>query len=231
VEGRQPKPLELVTRSTKPAAYRLSDLADDASGLLNELDLGPAHVIGASMGGMIAQTLAVQHPDDVLTLTSIMSNTGHRLKGQPSLRLYPMFLARPRGWREESIKRVMKVYEAIGSRGLPKDMDLIRDLAERSWERDHDPRGPGRQLAAILASGDRTEELGRIKAPTLVLHGTDDRLVRPSGGKATAKAIPGARLVKIKGMGHDLPRAAWSRIIDAIVENTRRAAEPARQAA
>src|SRR3954449_10874204 len=212
LKGRPPKPLELPTRSKKPAVYRLSDMADDAAGLLRELDLAPAHVIGASMGGMIAQTLAARHPESVLSLTSIMSTTGNRWKGQPSPLLYPIFLRRPAEGREQSIERVVKVFEAIGSRGLPKDMDLIRDLAERSYDRDHDPRGPGRQLAAIVASGDRTEELGRITAPTLVIHGTDDRLVRPSGGRATADAISGARLLKIKGMGHDLPRAAWARI-------------------
>jgi pimeloyl-ACP methyl ester carboxylesterase len=112
-------------------------------------------------------------------------------------------------------------------------MDLIRDLAERSYDRDPDPRGPGRQLAAIIASGDRTSELGAISVPTVVIHGTDDRLVGPSGGRATVTAIPGARLLTIKGMGHDLPRAAWARIIDAIAENAKRAddARPARQAA
>jgi pimeloyl-ACP methyl ester carboxylesterase len=232
VKGRQPKPLELLTRSKKPARYLLSDMADDASGLLRELDLGPAHVIGASMGGMIAQTLAARHPDDVLSLTSIMSTTGSRWKGQPALKLYPMFLRRPAEGREQSIERIVKVFEAIGSRGLPKDMDLIRDLAERSYDRDPDPRGPGRQLAAIGASGDRTKELGRIKAPTLVIHGTDDPLVRPSGGRATVAAIPGAQLLTIKGMGHDLPRAAWTRMIAAIADNARRAdAQPAREAA
>jgi len=232
VKGRPPKPLELLTRSSKPARYRLSDMADDTSGLLRELGVGPAHVIGASMGGMIAQTLAARHPEDVLSLTSIMSTTGNRWKGQPALRLYPMFLRRPAEGREQSIERIMKVFEAIGSRGLPKDMDLIRDMAERSYDRDRDPRGPGRQLAAVTASGDRTEELKRIKAPTLVIHGTDDRLVRPSGGRATAAAIPGAELLNIKGMGHDLPRAAWTRMIAAIAENARRAGDkPAREAA
>jgi pimeloyl-ACP methyl ester carboxylesterase len=161
----------------------------------------------------------------VLSLTSIMSTTGNRWKGQPSPLLYPIFLRRPAEGREESVKRIGKVFKAIGSRGLPKDMDLIRDLAERSYDRDHDPSGPGRQLAAIIASGDRTEEVRRIEAPTLVIHGTDDRLVGMSGGRATAKAIEGARLMKIKGMGHDLPRAAWARIIDAIVDNAKRADE------
>jgi pimeloyl-ACP methyl ester carboxylesterase len=222
--------VRLLTRSKKPARYRLSDMADDAAGLLRELDLAPAHVIGASMGGMIAQTLAARHPESVLSLTSVMSTTGAFLKGQPAVRLLPIFLSRPRPGREESVERVVKVFEAIGSRGLPQDMDLIRDLAERSYERDHDPNGPGRQLAAIIASGNRTAELRRIKAPTVVIHGTDDPLVRPSGGRATARAIPGAKLMKIEGMGHDLPRAAWPRIIDAIVANTKRA-EPARQVA
>jgi pimeloyl-ACP methyl ester carboxylesterase len=233
LKGRQPTPRELITRSSRPAVYRLSDMADDASGLLRELDLGPAHVIGASMGGMIAQTIAARHPSSVLSLVSIMSTTGNRWKGQPSPLLYPMFLRRPAEGREESVERITRIFQAIGSRGLPKDMDLIRDLAERSYDRDPDPRGPGRQLAAIIASGDRTAELRQISAPTLVIHGTDDRLVGPSGGRATAKAIEGARLLKIKGMGHDLPRAAWARIIDAIVDNAKRAGEraPAREAA
>jgi pimeloyl-ACP methyl ester carboxylesterase len=226
LKGRPPTARELLTRSSKPAVYRLSDMAADAAGLLRELDLAPAHVIGASMGGMIAQTMAARHASSVLSLVSIMSTTGNRWKGQPSPLLYPMFLRRPAEGREQAIERTMKVFRAIGSRGLPKDMDLIRDLAERSYDRDPDPRGPGRQLAAIIASGDRTEELRSIAVPTLVIHGTDDRLVGPSGGRATAKAIAGARLMKVKGMGHDLPRAAWARIIDAIAEN----AKPARPA-
>jgi pimeloyl-ACP methyl ester carboxylesterase len=230
IEGAPPTIPQLLVRSKKPARYRLSDMADDAAGLLRELGLAPAHVIGASMGGMIAQTVAARHPDSVLSLTSIMSSTGAFWKGQPAVRLLPIFLSRPRSGREESVKRVMAVFEAIGSRGLPKDMDLIRDLAERSYDRDHDPNGPGRQLAAIIASGNRTDELGRITAPTVVIHGTDDPLVRPSGGKATARAIAGAQLVRVEGMGHDLPRAAWPTIIDAIVTNAGRA-EPARQAA
>ena len=226
VEGRMPTARELITRSKKPAKYFLKDMAEDASGLLRELDLAPAHVIGASMGGMIAQTLAARHPDQVRSLTSIMSTTGSRLRGQPAIKLYPMFLARPAKGREATIERTLKIFEAIGSRGLPKDMDLIRDLAERSYDRDHDRFGPGRQLAAIGASGNRTKELKRIVAPTTVIHGSDDLLIRKSGGKATAKAIPGAKYVEIDGMGHDLPRAAWPQIIDAIVKNAERATEP-----
>jgi pimeloyl-ACP methyl ester carboxylesterase len=232
VKGRPPKPLELLTRSKKPARYRLDDMADDAHGLLRELGLTPAHVIGASMGGMIAQTLAARHPDDVFSLTSIMSNTGSIWTGRPAVRLYPLFLRRPAEGREAAIERTMKVFAAIGSRGLPRDDDLIRDMAERSWDRDHDPSGLGRQLAAIIASGNRTKDLKRIKAPTLVIHGTDDRMVGVSGGRATARAIDGAKLMKVKGMGHDMPRAAWPQLVDGIVANAQRAAAaPARQAA
>src|SRR3954449_3740910 len=233
VKGRPPKVRELLLRSKKPARYRLSDMADDAAGLLRELDLAPAHVIGASMGGMIAQTLAARHPDLVLSLTSIMSNTGSLVTGRPGFSVYPLFLERPQEGREAAIERTMKVFKLIGSRGLPRDEDLIRDMAERSYDRDHDRASVGRQLAAIIASGNRTREIRRIKAPTLVIHGDQDKMVGKSGGRATARAIPGAKLMMIKGMGHDLPRAAWPQIIDAIVANAQRAGstDPARRAA
>jgi pimeloyl-ACP methyl ester carboxylesterase len=198
-------------------------MARDAAGLLRELNLAPAHVIGASMGGMIAQTLAARHPESVRSLTSIMSTTGGRLVGQPAPWLYPLLLRRPDDDRQTAIERRVKLFQQIGSKGLEQDLDHIRNTAERSWDRDHDPRGPGRQLAAIIASGNRTEELRRIAVPTLVIHGTDDRLVSPSGGRATARTIPGARLLLIEGMGHDLPRAAWSRMLDGIAENAARA--------
>src|SRR3954451_23428476 len=231
VKGRPPTVRELLLRSKKPARYRLSDMADDAAGLLRELDLAPAHVIGASMGGMIARTVAARHPELVLSLTSIMSNTGSMLTGRPGLPVYPLFLERPGEGRDAAIKRTMKVFELIGSRGLPRDDGLIRDLAERSYDRDHDPAAPGRQLAAIIASGNRRKEIRRIAAPTLVIHGDEDKMVGKSGGRATARAIPGAKLLLIEGMGHDLPRAAWPQMIDAIVANAERAVEPARQAA
>ena len=226
-----PTILQLLTRSKKAAAYDLGDMAGDAAGLLRELDLAPAHVIGASMGGMIAQTLAARHPELVLSLTSIMSTTGSRRVGQPTLRLYPMLAARPARGREKAIERAEKVFRAIGSKGLEPDMDHVRDIAGRSFDRGRgDQRGQARQLAAIGASGNRTRELRRIKAPTLVIHGTDDPLIRPSGGRATVRAIPGAKLVEIEGMGHDLPRAAWERMIEAIVANAELAA-PLKQAA
>jgi pimeloyl-ACP methyl ester carboxylesterase len=223
LDGPPPTIRQLLLRSRSAAHYKLSDMAEDAAGLLRELDLSPAHVIGASMGGMIAQTLAARHPKRVRSLTSIMSNTGALTNGQPALKLYPFFLRRPSAGREQYVAHFERLFNAIGSRGLPREPEEIRALAAISYERDHDPAGPGRQLAAILASGDRTSELRRIEAPTLVVHGTADPLVRPSGGRATAKAIDGAKLVTIDRMGHDMPRAVWPQLIDAIAENAARA--------
>jgi pimeloyl-ACP methyl ester carboxylesterase len=222
VQGRPPTIPQLLLRSKRAATYTLADMAGDAAGLLRELELAPAHVIGASMGGMIAQTLAARHPESVRSLVSIMSNTGRFWSGQPSLRVYSTLLRRAPREREAFVTHMERVFAAIGSPGLPRDLDDIRALAATSYDRDHDPEGPGRQLAAIIASGDRTAELRTITAPTLVIHGSADPLVAPSGGRATARAIPGAELVSIDGMGHDLPRAAWPQLIDAIAEHARR---------
>jgi pimeloyl-ACP methyl ester carboxylesterase len=216
LSGRPPTIPQLLTRSRRAAHYTLGDMADDAAGLLRELELAPAHIIGASMGGMIAQLLAARHPQAVRSLTSIMSNTGSMRSGQPSLRVYKVFLRRPGEGREAFIAHMERLFAAIGSPGLPRDDEDLRAIATVSYERDHDPEGPGRQLAAILASGDRTPELRGIRVPTLVVHGRADPLVSPSGGRATARAIPGAELMTIAGMGHDLPRAIWPQLIDAI---------------
>jgi pimeloyl-ACP methyl ester carboxylesterase len=216
---------QLLTRRFPPGQYRLGDMADDAAGLLRELDLAPAHVVGASMGGMIAQTLAARHPEGVRSLTSIMSNTGSRRHGQPAPHLYRTLLSPAPAEREAFLEHIERLFTLIGSPGRA-DLDDLRATAAISYERGRDPNGTTRQLAAILASGNRTRELRGITAPTLVIHGTKDRLVRPSGGAATARAIPGARLLRIDGMGHDLPRAFWPRILDAITDNARAAAEP-----
>ncbi len=219
VEGRPPSIPQLLMRSRRAAVYTLADMADDAAGLLRELNLAPAHVIGASMGGMIAQALAARHPQAVRSLVSIMSNTGNRWSGQPSLRVYSTLLRRAPNEREAFVAHMEGVFKAIGSIGIPRDSEDIRMLAGASFDRDRDSESPGRQLAAIIASGDRTAELRRISVPTLVIHGSADRLVSPSGGRATAKAIPGAELMIVDGMGHDLPRAAWPKLIDAISEH------------
>ena len=222
---RHPPPTtrQLLLRDKRAAQYSLADMAADGIGLLDHLGIERAHVAGASMGGMIAQTMAARHPARVLSLASIMSNTGHRWKGTPGLRIYPIFLRRPASGREGAIESFVSTFKLIGSPGFPFDEERTREAAALSYERGYDPAGTGRQLAAILAAGDRGAELHDIHAPTVVIHGTKDMLVRPSGGRATAAAIPGARLVMIEGMGHDLPPGAWDRIVDAIVANTRRA--------
>ncbi len=211
---------QLLTRDKRAAAYTLDDLADDAAGLLEGLGIDGAHVVGASMGGMIAQMLAVRHPERVLTLTSIMSTTGHRLWGQPALKVYPYFLAKRPKDKEEAVERIVRLFAVVGSPGFERDEDDLRALASASFDRGHrDDAGTGRQLMAILASGNRTRALRDIKAATLVIHGRNDRLVSPTGGRATARAIPGARLVMFKGMGHDLPRQLWPHLVDLIAEH------------
>src|SRR4051794_12146360 len=217
---------QLVLRDKRAAGYTLEHMAEDGFGLLDHLGVERAHVVGASMGGMIAQSMAALHPERVLSLASIMSTTGNRLVGQPQMKLYPLFLKRPADNPAAYRERIEKVFTAIGSPGFEHDPAELKELIERSIERGQDPAGPARQLGAITASGNRTAQLTKITAPTVVIHGTRDVLVRPSGGRATARAIKGAKLVMIDGMGHDLPRGAWPQIIDAIVENARRAAEP-----
>jgi pimeloyl-ACP methyl ester carboxylesterase len=216
MSGRPPTVAQLLMRSPRAARYSLGDMADDAALLLAELELAPAHVIGASMGGMIAQTLAARHPRSVRSLVSIMSNTGSRRSGQPALRVYPVFLGRRPSGRDAFIAHMERLFATIGSPGFPRDREDMRTIANASYERDHDPTGPGRQLAAIIAAGDRTAELASITAPTLVIHGSADPLISPSGARATARAIPGAELMIVKGMGHDLPRAVWPQLIDRI---------------
>jgi pimeloyl-ACP methyl ester carboxylesterase len=230
LDGVSPPSLMAVLRGNPQAPYTLTDMAGDAAGLLTQLELAPAHVIGASMGGMIAQMLAARHPELVSSLTSIMSNTGSLWSGQPTPALYPLLLRRSERNRERAIEQGVRMVTAIGSTGLPQDTEDVRALAAQSYDRDHDRSGVARQLGAIVASGDRTAQLRRVLAPTLVVHGSADRLVRPSGARATARAISGARLMMIQGMGHDLPRAAWPKLIDAILANLVRSARIAQPA-
>jgi pimeloyl-ACP methyl ester carboxylesterase len=219
IPGPPPTPRQLLTRKIDPVLYRLSDMAGDAANLLQELGLAPAHIVGASMGGMIAQTLAAQRPESTRSLVSIMSNTGNRWKGQPAFGIYRYLLRKAPEDRNGYIEYSTKVFEAIGSRGLPFDKDRVRDMVARSYDRGHDPAGPGRQLGAIVASGDRTAELRTIRVPTLVIHGSKDKMVARSGGLATAQAIPGALLMIVEGMGHDLPEAAWPQLVPAIADH------------
>jgi pimeloyl-ACP methyl ester carboxylesterase len=201
-------------------------MAGDGVGLLDHLGIDAAHVVGASMGGMIAQTIAIRHPSRVRSLTSIMSTTGDRGVGKARWRLYPALLRPSPKERSAYINNFVKTFQAIGSPGFPPDVERSRDLAERSFDRAFHPAGAARQLAAIVTAPDRTPMLADVRVPTVVIHGADDKLVAPSGGRATAAAIPGARLVLIPGMGHDMPPEVWPRLLDAIEENAERASEP-----
>src|SRR6185295_4051969 len=173
---------------------------------------------GASMGGMIGQTMAIQRPERVRSLTSIMSTTGERRAGRPKLRVWGLLVRRtPRG-KDAYVEYFVRLFRVIGSKGFAPDEEPIRAIAAATYERGDHPAGTARQLGAIMASGDRTEQLRRLRLPTTVIHGLDDPLVPFRGGRATARAIPGARLIAIPGMGHDLPRQVWPQIVDAIAE-------------
>jgi pimeloyl-ACP methyl ester carboxylesterase len=222
---------QIVRRDKRAASYTLAEMAADGVGLLDHLGIERAHIVGVSMGGMIAQTIAARRPERVLSLTSIMSSTGSRWRGQPALKTYRQFLRPVSTDRATYIAQTAALFDIIGSPGFERADEDLHSLLGAMYDRGHDPGSVTRQLAAILASGDRTAELRHITAPTLVIHGTADKLVAPSGGRATARAIPGARLLMIEGMGHDLPRGAWPQLIDAIVENTRRAARAGAAAA
>ncbi len=223
VNGPPPTIGQLVRRRVDPVLYTLSDMAQDPVGMMRALEMEPAHLVGASMGGMIGQTIAAEHPASVRSLVSIMSSTGNRWRGQPAFRIYRYLLRRAPSDRDGFIDHMTNVFAAIGSRGIPQDTERVREIVTRSYDRGHDPAGAGRQLGAILASGERTTQLHSITAPTLVIHGSKDRMVAHSGGVATARAIPGARLVTIPGMGHDLPEAAWPQLLESITEHVRRA--------
>jgi pimeloyl-ACP methyl ester carboxylesterase len=225
MHGRPPKPMELVRRRVPPGQYTLSDMADDTVGLMQALQIESAHVVGASMGGMIAQTVAAEHPGSVRSLVSIMSTTGNRWRGQPAFAIYRFLLREAPDERDAFIEHLVRLFAVIGSPGFPSDERRVRDIAGRMFDRDHDRSAPGRQLGAIIASGDRTLQLRQVRAPTLVIHGTKDKMVRKSGGRATARAISGARLETIDGMGHNLPEAVWPRLIELISAHAR-AAEP-----
>jgi pimeloyl-ACP methyl ester carboxylesterase len=213
---------QLLRRSARGAAYMLEDLAADCVGLLDALEIGAAHIVGASMGGMIAQLVAIEHPNRVLSLVSIMSTTGNPRVGKPQPRMMMMLMRKGKREREAYIEDHIETYRAIGSQQYDFEEEYKRERAGRLFERGVYPAGSARQLGAVVAAADRTEDLASVRAPTTVIHGDADPLVDISGGRATAEAIPAARLVIFPGMGHDLPRALWPEIIDAIVENTMR---------
>ncbi len=205
-------------------AYTMADMADDAFGLLDHLGVDTAHVCGVSMGGMIAQTMAVAHPERVLSLVSIMSSTGRRTVGWQHPSLLPMLLGRSGNSREAYIRQSARVWDQIGSPAYPEDPDEKARRAGETWDRGVSTVGTMRQMLAILTQPDRTSELRKLRIPALVIHGTADKMVHPSGGRATARAIPGAELEIVPGMGHDLPLALHPLFVDGIERTARRAA-------
>jgi pimeloyl-ACP methyl ester carboxylesterase len=210
------------TRLVDPP-YLFTDMADDCAGLLDALGIPAAHVVGASLGGFVAQTLAIERPDRVLSLASVMSSTGSGEVGQPTPAAMQALMTRPPDDRDGYVEAIVAGRRVIGSTGFEPDEDLIRRTARRAHERGLNPEGTQRQLVASICSGSRQGRLGEITAPTLVLHGAADPLIDVSGGRATAAAIPGAELVVIDGWGHDLPAGVWERLVDAVTENAGRA--------
>jgi pimeloyl-ACP methyl ester carboxylesterase len=203
------------------ASYTLRDMAADAVGLLDALGIRRAHVVGASMGGAIGQEMAIHFPDRLLTLTSIMSSTGDPSLPQATPEATAVLLSPPPKDRESYFEAYKRTWSVLRGPGFPLDEAKDLERAARAWERGLNPPGVARQLAAILASGSRTAALAAVRVPTLVIHGDADPLVRHEGGVATAKAIPGARLLTIKGMGHALPISMWPQLIDAIAAHAR----------
>jgi pimeloyl-ACP methyl ester carboxylesterase len=227
--GKPLKPVELLKlRFLKipiAAPYRLRDMADDTVGLMDVLHIKSAHLVGASMGGMIAQEIAITYPQRVRSLTSIMSTTGNPKVPPPTREASAMLMAPPPTTKEEFLTRFVQTWKVLRVGSFPLDEARDRERAERVFARGLNPAGVGRQLRAILASGSRKERLRAVKAPTLVIHGTVDPLVRPEGGKDTAASIPGARLMMVDGMGHAIPIPMWPQIIDAIDKHAHEAAK------
>ena len=228
VQGEPPTRPELakaiILRRQLHAYYKIPDMAADAIGLLDALEIGEAHVVGMSMGGMIAQQIAIDFPDRVRSLTSIMSTTGNPRVGRPKMRLIRKAMRRTEPTLDNAIEMSIETFRDVC--GPTFDADQFRVLAEKSIARSFRPNGTSRQLAAIIASPDRTEALERLKVPALVIHGMLDPLVQPSGGLATARAIPGAKLVMFNDMAHDLPHTRWNDMADEIAGIAARAQQP-----
>ncbi len=229
--GKRLTPLELLKlrffRIPVAATYRLLDMAKDTVALMDVLGIKSAHLVGASMGGMIAQEIALSFPQQVRSLTSIMSTTGNPKVPPPTREAAAMLMAPPPTTKAEYIERFAQTWKLLRVGSFPEDEARDRARAERCFERGLNPAGVGRQLRAILASGNRKPRLHAVTAPTLVIHGTVDPLVRPEGGRDTAASIPNAKLLMIEGMGHALPIPMWPQIIDAIDRHAHGAAAKA----
>ncbi|MFI6810160.1 alpha/beta fold hydrolase [Streptomyces luteogriseus] len=222
-----PSLLRQLAARPRSDAYALSDMARDAIGVLDHLGLGRVHVVGRSMGGMIAQSIAAVGPDRVLSLSSIYSTTGARKVGKPALSTICLLAAPPARNRTAAVRAHLRIQRHIAGTAYPIDDVAEAAIAARAWERCAGDlaAGTARQIQAIQRSGDRTAQLGKITAPTLVIHGDRDLLVHPSGGEATARAISSARHVVIPGMGHHFPEALVQPIADYIAQHAHRVGE------
>ncbi|GAA4553558.1 alpha/beta fold hydrolase [Amycolatopsis samaneae] len=213
----------LLSGNLATVPYLLSDMAADAVGLFDALGFAKAHVVGASMGGMIVQQLAIDHPDRLLSVTSIMSTTGDPAVGRAEPAALAVLTRPPATTRAQAIEEGAAAFRALGSPGYPATEEYLRAKAAAQYDRAVHPEGTLRQTAAMLASGDRTERLREVRLPFAVIHGDADPLIDVSGGKATADAVPDAELVVLPGMGHDLPRGLWPEIADVVVRTAARA--------
>jgi pimeloyl-ACP methyl ester carboxylesterase len=218
----EPDLIAAFTGNPNPA-YKLDDLASDAIGVLDALGIGAAHLVGVSMGGFIAQLVAINHSDRVLSLTSIMSGPGGNDGVAPKPEGAEVLTRVPPATREGRIQHGLWFRNVLKGSADPFDEEAETKRVERSYDRSYYPVGTGRQLVAILAADGRLERLGKVKVPTLVIHGTDDVLVPIENGRSVATAVPGARLIEIEGMGHNLPERVWPRVMDAIEELARQA--------
>jgi pimeloyl-ACP methyl ester carboxylesterase len=218
-----PDPFAVLGGDTSNVPYLLADMADDAAGLLSTLGIERAHVVGVSMGGMIVQELLLRHSELVLTACSIMSTTGARDVGQPTPAAATMLVSPPARNRQEAIERGVEIWQVLQSPAYPQPESELREQEAAFYDRSYHPTGTVRQLAAIIASPDRTARLREVAVPTLVIHGEADPLIEISGGRATAAAVPDSVLRTYPGMGHDLPPALWDSFVDEIVANTKRA--------
>ncbi|AJE84860.1 alpha/beta hydrolase [Streptomyces albus] len=207
----------IVSNDYSSASYTVPDLAKDAAALLTALGIGSAHLVGVSMGGMIVQQLAILRPDLVRSLTSVMSTTGERAVGRPSPEASAILFAPQQRTRQAALTQMVRSLQVLASPEYPTPEEELYAYVAAAHDRAHRPLGTARQLAAVMCSPDRTAELARLDVPALVVHGSDDCLIDPSGGRATAAAIPGARLLTVPGMGHDLPRQLWRRLADEII--------------
>lgn len=222
-DGPQPDLMAVLGGDTSGVPYLLKDLAADAIGLLDHLGVATAHVLGVSMGGMITQELITRYPDRFASACSVMSTTGDPTVGQATAEATGALLLPPATDREGAIERGLTVLRTLMSPAYPQPDEALRIRAAESYDRAFYPAGTGRQLAAIIASGDRTEALRSVALPTVVIHGDADPLVNVSGGRATAAAIPDAQLIILPGMGHDLPEELWETIIEAVTDNAKAA--------